>query len=87
VRRGGGGCVAAGVRHDLRSPVMPAEGRNLKEGVSTQTKFLCLSAPASCLARRAEARRVRSRARCSCAFIAAQRRPLTGSDRFCHKAA
>jgi uncharacterized protein (DUF2384 family) len=34
----------------------PLKGRNLKEGVSTQTQFLCLSAPASYLARRAEAR-------------------------------
>jgi hypothetical protein len=26
VRRGGGRCVAAGIRHDVRSPVLPAWG-------------------------------------------------------------
>jgi hypothetical protein len=38
VRRGGGG-VAAGVRHDLRSPVLPAWGEILKEGVCLKPNF------------------------------------------------
>jgi hypothetical protein len=38
VRRGGGG-VVAGVRHDVRSPVMPAWGEILKEGVCLKPNF------------------------------------------------
>jgi hypothetical protein len=38
VRRGGGG-IAAGVRHIVRSPVPPAWGEILKEGVCLKPNF------------------------------------------------
>jgi hypothetical protein len=40
VRRGGGG-VAAGVWHDVRSPVLPAWGEILKEGICIKPNFFC----------------------------------------------
>jgi hypothetical protein len=39
VRRGGGGCVAAGVRHGVCSPLVPAWGEILKEGVCLKPNF------------------------------------------------
>jgi hypothetical protein len=40
VRRGGGCCAAAVcVRHDVRSPVLPAWGEILKEGVCLKPNF------------------------------------------------
>lgn len=70
------------------SPVCPreAESEGGRFAFGSQPKFLCLSAVASCLVRPAEARRVLSKG-ASGAFIEAQRRPLTDSDRLCRKAA
>jgi hypothetical protein len=40
VRRGGGGIVA-GVWHGVRSPVLPAWGEILKEGICIKPNFFC----------------------------------------------
>jgi len=39
VRRGGGGCAAGCVKHDVCSPVAAREGRSLKEGVCLNPNF------------------------------------------------
>jgi hypothetical protein len=84
------GCVAmVALCHNSGSPVLPARGKILKENISplalNQISFV--ECPRFMSLRRAEARRIRSRARALCAFMERQRTPLTGSDWLCHKAA